>query len=144
MIDLTLPALSIRQPWAWCIIRPDVTDPEERAELRRLGLIKDVENRSWRSSHRGPLLVHAALTFDTDGYHWLQTAMPELRLPAPRDFDLGGVVGTASVADCVRTSDSPWFFGPWGLVLEGQTPAPFVAGRGMPGFFRFKPAEGGR
>lgn len=23
--------LSIRQPWAWLIVRPDITDPRERA-----------------------------------------------------------------------------------------------------------------
>jgi hypothetical protein len=37
-------ALTIRQPWAYAILR----------------LGKDVENRSWRTHYRGPLLIHAA------------------------------------------------------------------------------------
>jgi hypothetical protein len=36
--------LSIRQPWAWLIIAGH----------------KDVENRSWTTTYRGPLLIHAA------------------------------------------------------------------------------------
>lgn len=36
-------ALTIRQPWAHAIFH----------------LGKDVENRSWRTRYRGPLLIHA-------------------------------------------------------------------------------------
>jgi hypothetical protein len=41
-------ALSIRQPWAWLIITGH----------------KDVENRSWTTTYRGPLLIHAARRAD--------------------------------------------------------------------------------
>ena len=44
--------LTIRQPWAWAIIYGG----------------KDVENRSWLTKHRGPLLVHAGSAFEPDGY----------------------------------------------------------------------------
>jgi len=37
--------LSVRQPWATPIV----------------GRIKDVENRTWRTNYRGPVLVHASL-----------------------------------------------------------------------------------
>jgi ASCH domain len=40
--------LTIRQPWAWAIIYGG----------------KDVENRSWLTKHRGPLLIHAGSAFD--------------------------------------------------------------------------------
>src|SRR5438105_11911405 len=44
-IELTdLGAVSIRQPWAWLVV---------------MGY-KDVENRSWRTNHRGALLIHAS------------------------------------------------------------------------------------
>ena len=41
-------AITIRQPWAELIVRGD----------------KDVENRSWRTRHRGPLLIHAGARAD--------------------------------------------------------------------------------
>lgn len=36
-------ALSIRQPWAWLIIRPDITDPVIRAAHSPL-IFKDIES----------------------------------------------------------------------------------------------------
>lgn len=48
MTDLTgIPALSIRQPWAWAILHAG----------------KRIENREWRGgcSYRGPVLIHASL-----------------------------------------------------------------------------------
>jgi hypothetical protein len=41
-------ALSIRQPWAWLIVTG----------------YKDIENRSWRTNYRGPLLIHAGRAID--------------------------------------------------------------------------------
>ena len=43
-------ALSVRQPWAWAVARGH----------------KDVENRSWTTAHRGPLLLHASMRVDLD------------------------------------------------------------------------------
>lgn len=37
-------ALSIRQPWAWLIVNG----------------FKDIENRSWHTKYRGPVLIHAS------------------------------------------------------------------------------------
>ena len=41
--------LTVRQPWAWAIIQVG----------------KDVENRSWPTKHRGPLLIHVGSAFET-------------------------------------------------------------------------------
>ena len=41
-----IPALSIRQPWAWLIVNGH----------------KDIENRDWPTNFRGRLLVHAGQT----------------------------------------------------------------------------------
>ena len=41
-------ALSVRQPWA---------------ELIVAGL-KDVENRTWRTDYRGPVLIHAGMKIE--------------------------------------------------------------------------------
>ena len=35
--------LTVQQPWAWCIVHGP----------------KRIENRSWQSHYRGPLLIHA-------------------------------------------------------------------------------------
>jgi hypothetical protein len=42
--------VTIRQPWAWAIVYGG----------------KDVENRRWRTSYRGPLLIHAGQNADPD------------------------------------------------------------------------------
>ena len=47
-------ALSIRQPWAELIVHGLL---RKRTQDR---VHKDIENRTWRSAHRGPLLIHAA------------------------------------------------------------------------------------
>lgn len=43
-------ALSVRQPWAWAIARGH----------------KDVVNRRWATTYRGPLLIHASMRIDLD------------------------------------------------------------------------------
>lgn len=52
-------ALSIRQPWAWLIIRPDLTTPEQRAAALAAGHIKTIENRNWATNRRGFVLANA-------------------------------------------------------------------------------------
>lgn len=42
MPDIAIPALTVRQPWAWCIEHG-----------------KPVENRTWQTRYRGPLAIHA-------------------------------------------------------------------------------------
>lgn len=41
-------ALTVRQPWAWAIARGH----------------KTIENRSWTTTYRGPLAIHAAAKWD--------------------------------------------------------------------------------
>ena len=81
--------LSVRQPWAWLIVYGG----------------KDIENRSWRTPYRGPLLIHAGKRIDQDA------------------------------CDCVTTSDSRWFEGPYGWVLANARPLPFEACNGKLGLF---------
>lgn len=114
-------AISILQPWAWLIVRPDVTGPAARAELRASGLIKPVENRRWATRFRGPLLIHAGKKWSREQHEdlaFVRARFPEIALPEV--FDLGGIVGSATIVDCVSNMDSPWFFGPFGFVLADQ------------------------
>lgn len=92
-------ALSIRQPWA---------------SLIACGA-KDIENRPRRLGYRGPLLIHAGVR-EPDGAV-LAYVRQRYRIEGPRE-PRGGIVGIATLIDCVEASDSPWFEGPFGLVLR--------------------------
>lgn len=121
---MTLPkkALAIRQPWAWAILHAG----------------KNVENRSWHTSFRGPICIHASKGMhrsDVSEFEGLFGLDWQIDMP---DFDAlprGGIVGTANIVDCVPDMTSKWFFGPWGFVLTDIEPVPFIPVRGLLGFF---------
>ena len=78
--NLPTVALSIRQPWAWLIVNGH----------------KPVENRTWSTSYRGELLIHAGKAFDAEGLASVLQVFPHMRDVLPQQFDLGGIVGTAA------------------------------------------------
>lgn len=114
-------ALSIRQPWAWLIIHGG----------------KDIENRNWRTEFRGKFLIHAAKGCTKDEYENVAYFAKGLGIliPSMKDLNRGGIIGTAEITDCVRRSDSPWFFGKFGFTLSNAKPIPFVEYKGQLGFF---------
>lgn len=112
-------ALSIRQPWAWLIVHG----------------FKPVENRSWPTSHRGAMLIHAGQVFDVEGLQSVLHIFPELRSRLPQQYDLGGIVGRAQLRDCVQQHPSRWFTGPYGFVMAEPQPLPFVRMPGKLSFF---------
>lgn len=133
--------LSIRQPWAWLILRPDLTDPAARAAALRARLIKAVENRDWPTSYRGPILVHAGVTL-TQKYHREVIAQLAAQfgddappVPPHGQLERGGIVGVVDITACVDVSDSPWFTGPFGFELANARPLPFVPWKGQLNFF---------
>lgn len=110
-------ALSIRQPWAYLIAHG----------------IKPVENRTWPTNVRGPVLIHAGLRIDAEGIEWIRENMPEVELP--EYYPVGGIVGVARLTDCVTDHPSPWFFGPYGFVFADARPLAATPTRGKLGFF---------
>lgn len=118
-------ALSIRQPWAWLIVNGH----------------KPVENRTWSTTYRGELLIHAGKEFDAPGLQSVLAAFPELASRLPAQFDLGGIVGAATLSECVTTHGSDWFTGPYGFVMRDARPLPFTPWRGELGFFNVLLAE---
>jgi hypothetical protein len=84
-------ALSIRQPWAHLIVAG----------------IKQIENRTWTTRYRGPLLIHA-------GQLWHDE----------------------TIADMVTQSDDPYFYGPFGFVLENARLLSFTPMRGRLGIWK--------
>jgi hypothetical protein len=121
--------LSIRQPWAWLIVNG----------------YKDIENRTWPTSLRGPLWIHASATMTKGDYAacvlFLAGMRTSWRLPA---YDVlraqcGGIVGSALITGCVSKSNSPWFVGEFGFVLKDAKIIPFVPLKGRLGFFEVSP-----
>lgn len=89
-------ALTIQQPYPSLILLPD-------DDLRR----KRIENRMWKTWHRGPLLIHAGKSrarirvagclpdgSETDEYGLVIADMP-----------FGAIVGVANVVDCIDSGD---------------------------------------
>jgi len=72
-----IPAISVRQPWAGLIVSG----------------VKDVENRTWRTSHRGRVLVHAS-------------ARPDVVAQGSHGSDgilgaNGAILGAVTLVDCL-------------------------------------------
>jgi hypothetical protein len=117
-----LRALSLRQPWAWLVVNG----------------YKDIENRSWRTNHRGALLIHASSTTTTLQAD-LRRVKNEYAVDVPANLKFGGVVGIVDVVDCVKTHPSKWkFHGSWGWLLKSPERLPFRKCKGAVGFFRLK------
>ncbi len=96
-------ALSIRQPWAGLIM---------------LG-IKDVENRSWSTDHRGSLGIHAARTLDVSNEELDEYAQEYGFDPATLVY--GALIGTVDVVDCTMKVTSEWHHdGQYGWYLKNQ------------------------
>lgn len=129
-------AISILQPWSWLIVRPDLQAGPDRAAAVAAGLIKDIENRNWQTSFRGRVLIHAGKKWgpeQREDVERVRKMFPEIDLPDR--FDLGGIVGAATMVDCVSYSPSRWFFGSFGFVLADSVPCPFIPYRGQLNFF---------
>src|SRR5688500_18129278 len=111
-----LKALSLRQPWAWAVVHG----------------YKDVENRSWSTAHRGPLLIHASARLDPEGFRFLWQL--GLHRVLPDDLAQGRLIGSVRVVDVVRGYPSGWALrGAYQWVLrsprEFRTPLPCRGGQ---------------
>lgn len=113
-------ALSIRQPYAWLIVNGH----------------KDVENRTWRTSYRGPVLIHAGKNYPKGEHAFYSDGYRGRGYPADRESMIGGIVGIATITGCVTSSDSKWWIGPVGFTLADARPLPAVIPcKGELGFF---------
>lgn len=132
-------ALSIKQPWAEAILQG----------------VKRVENRTWGTKYRGPVIVHAGLTFDRKGYDWLvdrevaavAAGGGEFLWPGrlwQKDFySRGGFLGVMEITGCSAPGEQSGAADPWrdpaqygwqiGRVLRFAEPVP---GKGRLGLFQ--------
>lgn len=125
-------ALSVRQPWAHALA---------------MGW-KDIENRSWRQPNpglkfRGQFAIHASLGMTRYEYESAAETIGDLGFVCPPAAELlrGGIIGVGTVADIVKQSNSPWFFGPRGLVIVDTQPVNFIRCSGQLGFFEWHPDQ---
>ena len=129
--DLPTKALSIRNPWAFGIVYSS----------------KRIENRSARWKFRGPICIHIS-SYEPNAQDWrlfnkcAKDAKASL-VNWPTGLEKGarhgsGIIGTAEIVDCVDQSDDPWFFGPFGLVLENVKPVEFIPVKGALGLFDWR------
>lgn len=124
------------------MIRPDLPagSPERLAWLESPER-KDIENRTWKTSYRGTLYIHAGKAFDLAGYRGVQLAFPQIPLPPVAAFKpgtgelSGGIIGRVRFVGIVSAHPSPWFFGPFGWIVENPEPLPFEPLTGAMGLF---------
>lgn len=102
---------------------------------------KPVENRDWSTAFRGRVLIHTGKNMTGQEYRDCRMLSERLgvALPEPATLQFGGIVGVATITDCVTRCDSPWFFGPCGFLMRAARPLPFVPCRGALGFFEAPP-----
>jgi hypothetical protein len=89
--------LSLYPEWAWAIVFAG----------------KDVENRSWRTSYRGTLLIHASSKRSSrealESARSLLCARSKLRpRDLPDEFPRSAILGAVELVDCVEDAKSPW------------------------------------
>ena len=109
-------ALSIRQPWAWAII----------------ARWKPIENRTWQTDHRGPLLIHAGRHDDPAGFAFLESH----GIDVPDDLLRGGIIGRVELNDITTDHPSTWAQpGCFHWVLANPIRTPFRPMRGQLNLF---------
>lgn len=136
-------ALSIRQPWAWAILhfRKDVENRDWRAGGTNL---RDAHGLVGQE-----ILLHAGKGMTRREYSDFVDAAVSINqqrpipagpvFPAAQDLPRGGIVGRARLIGIIHKAGapdgdralveafhSPWFFGPYGLVLSEAKPTHFV------------------
>lgn len=89
-------ALTVKQPWAGAIFSRG----------------KNIENRSWSTHYRGPLLIHAGARFDREAIEMIRPALGE-------EWGRGRIIGCVDLVDCVRGHRSKWADkGSWHWILK--------------------------
>ena len=124
-------ALSLKQPFAWLIANGYLL----------------VDDRTWGTQYRGPVLIHASKGLYKEYYDYLK-ATTDIPLPAKDKLEYGGVVGISNLVLCCRPGDLPesisreqrLHFGEvhqdyFGFLFEHATPLALMPCRGKLGMF---------
>jgi len=104
--------ISIKQPWASLVV----------------GGLKDVENQTWPTRYRGPVLIHASQRADDVTGDDIER---RFGVRPPSILPLGGAVGVTEIVDCVKPHPSKWYAcSHWAFALANSRPLPFVKWKG--------------
>lgn len=134
---MTLPqlAISIRQPWAWAVVKG----------------FKTIENRHAQTvKYLRPLIgdraIHASKGMLKLEYETAARFMADRGVicPAPHELIRGGIIGSVRIVGCVSETDDPWFIpGRYnrGLVLTNAQECDLIPSVGQLGFFNWHEAE---
>lgn len=135
---MKLPVLSVRPVWAWLILHAG----------------KNIENRDWSTNIRGDVLLHASARCTRGDYEaavLFCSGLPEGTFPPHFCFPTfdevklfahgGGIVGALHIGNCVTGSDSPWFTGRYGFVIDRAVPLPFHPCKGRQRWFYLPTTE---
>jgi hypothetical protein len=141
-LQLVLPsgltkALSLKQPFAWLIANGYLL----------------VDDRTWGTEYRGPVLIHASKGLYKEYYDYLKSST-DIPLPAKDKLEYGGVVGIANLVLCSRPGELPEgisreqraHFGGvhqeyFGFLFKQATPLAFMPCRGKLGIFEIDVGE---
>jgi len=132
--------LTVRQPWASLIMAG----------------VKNIENRSRRTLHRGPLVIHAAAGYYPDAEQAEREFCAKIGAAFPKSLLRGGIIGVVDLVGVVwevgepgsnfETDDAAlpdpldgsWFLGPYGWVLANPRPCEFYPCKGQLGLWRIR------
>jgi len=107
----TMKAITIHPVWAWAIVHGH----------------KRVENRTWRTRYRGPLLIHASAcsTASRRSDELARAALAAIGVDVPACVPTAAIVGSVNVVDVVAAGQrqraldrDPLATGPWCWCLE--------------------------
>lgn len=126
-----LKALSLKQPFAWLIANGYLL----------------VDDRSWGTQYRGPILIHASKGLYEAYYHYIKTHT-DIPIPDKDKLEYGGVVGMAKLIFCGKPNQLPAAMnreysahfshvpqGYYGFLFADATPLPLMPGPGKLGIF---------
>ena len=112
--------LTVRQPWAWLIVNSE----------------KSVENRSWRTHYRGPLLIQASARPDPQIAAIRADVRARFGIEIPENLSLGGIVGMTTLTNCTQADSGPWHEpGNFAWILADRRALPFASCTGRLGLF---------
>lgn len=121
-------ALSVRQPWAWALIYAR----------------KDIENRGrWirLKAHPQRLAIHAAQGMTQSEYGSARAYIKShcgIECPPPAELVRGGIIGAVDVLGVTKRSTSPWFMGPYGLMVDRPLACEPIPAAGALGYFTWE------
>jgi hypothetical protein len=82
-------ALTLTQPWATAVA---------------MGM-KRIETRSWGTSYRGDIAIHAAKGFPKDARSFASLAWHKYGMPVPSHLPLGAIIAVVNLVDCIATDE---------------------------------------